>query len=74
MQLVLIVTMVGPGSTTILTGFGGTLQTSSGDWSLCKHVATLMKPGGGIIHQTISDSLVVKGGYNWVADTLTSSV
>ena len=63
--LMLIVAIAGLNNTAILNGFGGTSQTSSGDWSLCKHVITPMKPGGGMACQTISDLLVGKGGPNW---------
>ena len=72
MWLVLIVTTAGPNITAILNGFGGTSQTSSGDWSLCKHTVTPMKPGSGIAHWTTSDSLVGEGGSYWMADTLNS--
>ena len=62
MQLVLMVTTVGTNTAAILNGSWGTLQTSSGDWSLCKQAVTLIKPGSGITHQTISNSLVGDGG------------
>ena len=66
--------MVGPNTTAILNRFGGTSQTCSSDWSLCKHAVTPTKPGGGIAHWTTSDSLVGEGGSDWVANTLNSLV
>ena len=66
--------MAGPDSTAILNGPGDTLQTSSGDWSLHRHAVTPVNPGGGVICQTTSNSLVGKGGSNWVADILDSLV
>ena len=74
MWLVLIVATLGTDTTAILNGSGGTLQTSSGDWSLCKHAVTPIKPSSGIACQTISNFLVGKGGSDWVANTLSSSV
>ena len=74
MQLVLIVATAGTDITSIINRSGGASHTPSIDWSLHRHAVTLMKPGGGITHQTTFVLLVGKGGSYWVVDTPGSSV
>ena len=52
MQLVLMVATVGATTAAILNGSWGTLQTSSGGWSLCQQAVTLITLGGGVTHWT----------------------
>ena len=67
-----MVATVGPVSTTILKVSGS--ETPSGSQFPQRHEVTQAKPGGHIAHGTSSNSLVGKGGSNWVVDTLGSSV
>ena len=65
-----MVAMAGPDSTAILNESGS--GTSSGSWSLCKHIVVLAEPGGGITHWATPNSLVGEGGSDWVVNTLGS--